>query len=208
MSKIIEIINMVTRHILEALYQPFWGAVLLAFLFMFLFLYAREHEWNIKNFIPKMFQTWFGQFCSSPLFRRTFLLAFFSAMILFRTLLNREIWFDPLGKILLGWGLQDEAGQLTTESIENLILFIPFTILLFWTFRQQLLGDKFTLKKVVLCSGKIVGILSLSIEFLQVLLHIGTFQFSDLCYNVFGGIFGGVLYYGGYWVKKRKKHRI
>lgn len=61
-------------------------------------------------------------------------------MILFRTILNREIWFDPQGKIMEGWGLYDANGELTTEAIENFMLFVPFTILLLWTFRKQLLG--------------------------------------------------------------------
>lgn len=47
-SKIIEIFNKIAYNVLSALYQPFWAAVLLAFLAMFLYLYAKEHEWK-KN---------------------------------------------------------------------------------------------------------------------------------------------------------------
>ena len=64
-----------------------------------------------------MFAAWWRAFKSSSNFRRTFLLAFYTAMILLRTVLNREIWFDPLGKIFGGWGLYED-GQFTTESIE------------------------------------------------------------------------------------------
>ncbi|MGH1941946.1 VanZ family protein [Enterococcus faecium] len=32
-------------------------------------------------------------------------------------------------------------------------------------------------------------------EFLQLFLHIGTFQLSDLFYNTLGGGIGGVIYY-------------
>lgn len=42
-SKIIEIFNKIAYNVLSALYQPFWAAVLLAFLAMFLYLYAKEH---------------------------------------------------------------------------------------------------------------------------------------------------------------------
>ena len=38
-SKIIEIFNKIAYNVLSALYQPFWAAVLLAFLAMFLYLY-------------------------------------------------------------------------------------------------------------------------------------------------------------------------
>lgn len=61
-------------------------------------------------------------------------------MILLRTVLNREIWFDPLGKLLGGWGLYED-GQFTTESIENFMLFVPFSILLLWAFEKELLGE-------------------------------------------------------------------
>lgn len=115
-SKIIEIFNKIAYNVLSALYQPFWAAVLLAFLTMFLYLYGKEHGWKKNNFIRNMFATWWRAFKSSSNFRRTFLLAFYTAMILLRTVLNREIWFDSLGKIFGGWGLYED-GQFTTESI-------------------------------------------------------------------------------------------
>nr|WP_330426235.1 sugar transferase [Anaerobutyricum hallii] len=65
---------------------------------------------------------------------------FYTAMILLRTVLNREIWFDPLGKLLGGWGLYED-GQFTTESIENFMLFVPFSILLLWAFQKELLDE-------------------------------------------------------------------
>ena len=46
MGKIIEIFNRIAYNVLLALYQPFWAAVLLAFLAMFLYLYGREHGWK------------------------------------------------------------------------------------------------------------------------------------------------------------------
>ena len=46
MGKIIEIFNRIAYNVLSALYQPFWAAVLLAFLAMFLYLYGREHGWK------------------------------------------------------------------------------------------------------------------------------------------------------------------
>ena len=68
------------------------------------------------------------------------ILGFYTAMILLRTVLNREIWFDPLGKLFGGWGLYED-GQFTTESIENFMLFVPFSILLLWAFQKELLDE-------------------------------------------------------------------
>ena len=108
-SKIIEIFNKIAYNVLSALYQPFWAAVLLAFLAMFLYLYAKEHKWKKNDFVRNMFATWWSSFKSSSNFRQIFLLAFYTAMILLRTVLNREIWFDPLGKIFGGWGLYEDG---------------------------------------------------------------------------------------------------
>ena len=85
-SKIIEIFNKIAYNVLSALYQPFWAAVLLAFLAMFLYLYAKEHEWKKNDFVRNMFATWWRAFRGSSNFRRIFLLAFYTAMILLRTI--------------------------------------------------------------------------------------------------------------------------
>lgn len=205
-SKIIEIFNKIFYSVLLALYQPFWNAILLAFLVMFLYLYAKEHEWKKNNLLRNMFATWWETFKISSNFRRTFLLAFYTAMILLKTVLNRAIWPDPLEKIFGGWGLY-ENGQFTTESIENFILFVPFSSLLLWAFQKELLGasKRIWFGKIVWQVTKIVAVFSFIIEFTQLLFHLGTFQISDLTYNTLGGAVGGVIYYIGYKIISRKK---
>ena len=201
----IEILNRIVYDVLTALYQLFWAAILISFLSMFLYLYAKEHAWKKGELFHRIFSTWIRAFQSSKEFQRVFLLTFYTAMILLRTLLNREIWFDPLGVVMQGWGLY-QNGQLTTEAIENFMLFLPFSLLLCWAFRKELFGtDRLKLKDVLWKMTKIVFIFSLSIESAQVLFHLGTFQFSDLCYNTLGGILGGMLYYIGEKWKNRIK---
>lgn len=199
-----ELFNKIAYDVLSALYQPFWAAVLISFLFMFLYLYAKEHGWKKENFARNMLLVWFGEFKRSLSFRRTFLLAFYTAMILLRTVLNRKIWFDPLSKIWGSWGLY-ENGQLTTEAIENFMLFIPFSVLLLWAFHKELLGtdEKIGFCKIVGKAAKIVALFSLFIEFVQLLFHLGTFQISDLTYNTLGGAVGGAIYYMGYQSHKK-----
>lgn len=202
METIQQTLNSIMRNVLTALYQPFWAALSLAVVSMFLFLYAKEHGWTFNNFLSKMIHVWYNEFCGSSTFRRVFLLVFYTTMILYRTVLNREIWFDPLGKIMGGWGLYDADGALTTEAIENFMLFVPFVILFLWAFREQILGKEIYLKDVIWKSIKVVGLFALTIEFVQVLFHLGTFQLSDLCYNTLGGICGGLLYFVVYKIKK------
>ena len=36
---------------------------------------------------------------------------------------------------------------------------------------------------------------SISIEMLQLILRLGTFQLSDICYNTLGGMIGGVMFW-------------
>ena len=202
METIQQALNSIIRSVLIALYEPFWAALLLAVIAMFAFLYVKEHRWKINEFFLQMIRVWCNESRSSLIFRRTFLLVFYTTMILFRTVLNRQIWFDPLGKIMGGWGLYDVDGNLTTEAIENFMLFVPFTVLFFWAFREEILGKEIYLKSVIWKSIKVVGIFALTIEFVQVLFHLGTFQLSDLCYNIFGGICGGLIYFCLYKLKK------
>ena len=47
---------------------------------------------------------------------------------------------------------------------------------------------------------------SISIEFLQLFLRLGTFQLSDIVYNTLGGLLGGLIYFIAYKIKHRKKN--
>ena len=198
-----EIIRSIITNVLTALYQPFWFAVLLSITFMFLYLYARSSVSEGGRGYKEAAKTWLRHFKNDPEFRRLFFFVFYITMILFRTLVNRNMWLNPLSDVMGGWWIYKEDSKtgemvLTTECIENLILFLPFTILLFWNFRKRLLGETVRLGKTFCLSMGIVFLCSLSIEFLQLFLRLGTFQLSDLCYNTLGGGIGGLLYFAGH----------
>lgn len=203
MDKANDIITNIIKEVLTALYQPFGAAVLMAFVSMFVFLYAREHGWKKRSLIKNIFGTWFKNFKESSTFRRAFILVFYSTMILFRTILNRDIWFDPLGDVMGNWGLHYADGTLSTEPIENCMLFIPFAVLLLWAFKDEILGSDVKLGKILWKSTVAVGIFSFGIEFSQLLFHLGTFQISDLVYNTLGGTVGGAVYYVIYRVRHK-----
>lgn len=192
----LSMIKTIITNVLIALYQPFWFSILITVLFMFLYLYAKEHGWKV------VFQKWWNIFKTSGTFRKLFFLCFYTSLILFRTLLNRNIWANPLSNVMGNWGLYNEYGQLTTEAIENFLLFMPFTVLLLWTFPEMILGESTRVWKILWKSAKITFLCSLTIEFAQLLFYLGTFQLSDLCYNTLGGMVGGFFY----WVGK-KIHR-
>ena len=96
----------------------------------------------------------------------------------------------PMG----GWGIWETVNgeqKLTTECIENVIMMVPFSAVVMWTFGKKI-GNSW--KKILWYSGKIAFIFSISIEMLQLLLRLGTFQLSDIFYNTVGGMIGGLMY--------------
>ena len=114
--------------------------------------------------------------------------------------------FEEVVKLDKQYISEYEDGQFTTESIENFMLFVPFSILLLWAFQKELLDESENIRfgKTVWEATKVVAVFSFLIEFTQLLFHLGTFQISDLTYNTLGGAVGGVIYYLGY-SRKRKK---
>ena len=185
-------ITRIISNILTALHQTFWFSILAAFLFMFLYLYGRDHGWLGAH------KLWIKHFKKSSRFRNIFVLAFCTVMILMRTLLNRNMWANPLSDIMGGWTFTNVNGELTTEPIENVILMIPFTSLLLWAWKDRLVkkGQEKTGVFGLMFLGLKFGFLfSLTIETLQLFLRLGTVQLSDLFYNTLGGMLGGLVYY-------------
>lgn len=191
----------IITNVLTALYQPFWFALILSVLIMFV--------WKNYSSIKEATMEWIRWFKNDQSFRRTFLLVFYTVMILFRTLLNRNLWLNPLQDVIGVWGLYKlEPAKheivFTTEVPENLMLFIPFAVLLIWTYREKIIGKTVTLGKILWQSTKIVFLFSFIIEFLQLFLMLGNWQLSDLFYNSLGGFIGGFIYWIGYRIKHRE----
>lgn len=206
MEALLEIPKNIITNVLMALYQPFGFALILAFFTMFFYLYA-YHPVNAGKGWKAALRIWVTEFKTSCFFRKLFLLAFFSAMILFRTLLNRELWLNPLVDVMGNWGIwkvsSDGTKELTTECIENTILMFPFTSVLMWTMKEKLV-KVISLRSIAFKSAEIAFCFSLTIEFLQLFLRLGTFQLSDLFYNTLGGLLGGV----AYWIAWKIRHSI
>ena len=202
MKETIDLLGKILTNILTALYEPFGFSLLLSFLAMFFYLYAYESIGAGKGWKIAM-MTWYQKFKESVFFRKLFFLAFVISLVLVRTLLNRQLWMNPLSDIMVGWGIWETVNgerQLTTECIENVIMMVPFSSVVMWTFGEKM-GSGW--KKILWCSGKIAFILSVSIEMLQLLLRLGTFQLSDIFYNTVGGVLGGLMYYIAMKARKR-----
>ena len=202
MSGTIEILSKILINILTAFYESFGFSILLSFLAMFFYLYACVPADAGKGW-KSAIVTWYKEFKESVFFRKLFLLAFVTSLILFRTLLNRNLWMNPLSKVMGGWGIWETVNseqQLTTECIENVIMMVPFSAVVMWTFQKKA-GNGW--KNIVWQSGRVAFIFSIVIEVLQLLLRLGTFQLSDIFYNTVGGVVGGVCYWGVMRVRKK-----
>ena len=175
--------------VLSVIYQTAGASCLLAVLIMCVYMLGR------KQGVEPVARAWVYQFRQSSWFRRHFFLTFYTGMMLFRTILCRNVWGNPLENVLGIWGLHHD-GKIYTENFENLILFMPFIMLLFWAREEKDHTKDKKVQEVLLNSFEISFCFSLAIETCQLFLKIGTFQLTDLCFNTLGGMIGGVIYWG------------
>lgn len=203
------IIGKIIIDILTSIYQPFWFAILLSIMTMFFYLYVKCPEGAGKGWKVAVY-TWISHFKKDREFRKKYILFFYITMVLFKTLINRNMWMNPLSDVRGVWGIytyNSETGQrvLTSECIENFFLLMPYIILIFWNFEEKIFGRKVYIGKIMLESIEIAFLSSLTIELLQLFLRLGTFQISDLFFNTVGGLVGGIIYFLVNAMKERIK---
>ena len=185
------------KNILKTLYT--YGGMAPAFAVVFMFAYMKLRERGLKETV----RLWVKEFKENSEYRRIFVLAFYSAILLGRTVFCRDISAYPLGHLLGAW-LHDENGRITTTGIENIILFIPMSAILIWALYDRLFGSRrVSLWRIIKLSTSFSFIISLSIEFVQLMLKSGRVQISDLVFNTAGGLIGGVIYYIIYKIKHK-----
>ena len=189
----------ILNDVLLSFYQQFGAALLTAVLFMYVYMHVKKYGGK------ETVRAWFAGFRREKEFRKVFLLAFYTMMILFKTLLCRSIWVNPLSDVLGTWGLYDSKGQLYLDNIENLMLFVPFAALFLWMAGKRVFGERRRSPgRSLAWAAGISFFVSLGIELLQLFLKLGTFQVSDLFFNTLGGAAGGLLY----WVLHRLRMRL
>lgn len=182
-----EMLKRVLTDVLTALYEPFWFALLSAFLLSIAYMYCYEPDGAGKGF-KTMIASWVGKFTKDIHFRELFIWFLLTVIILFRTMINRTLWANPLSNVMGGWKFVDDYGNIMVDSTENIIMLIPWTWLLI-----ALKNKKNVVKMPVLYAIKAGFLFSLTIESVQLMLRLGTFQISDLCYNTLGGMIGGIM---------------
>ena len=72
--------------------------------------------------------TWYREFKEEYILQKIVFLSLCNSLILFRTLLNRNLWMNPLSNVMDGWSIWETVNgeqKLTTECIENVIMMMP-----------------------------------------------------------------------------------
>lgn len=86
----INILKSVIINVLTALYMPFWSAILMSILVMFTIMQGENIGYK------SLCKRWVKKLREDRQFRKTFLLVFYTVMILYRTLLLRSMYNNPL----------------------------------------------------------------------------------------------------------------
>lgn len=97
------ILRTVISNMLTKLYHQFWFALLISIFIMF--------AWKKYSSIKEAAVEWLTWFRTETSFRRMFFLTFYTSMILFRTVLNRNMWANPLSNVIGVWRLYDAEGN-------------------------------------------------------------------------------------------------
>ena len=191
----LEIVRKSVANILKTLYQPFLFAIVVSILVLFFVMLLDKYSGGTtKDKLWLAIKEWKDRFVKSKKFRRLFYLVFCVVMVLFITLINRDMWANPVQDVIGIWGLHKKSGKFTTEIFENVVLFIPLIFFLFFFLETT---SKKTTKflKIMGMAIAISFLSSLAIEMLQLFLRLGTWQLSDLAFNTLGGVIGGLIYW-------------
>ena len=192
------IVDRICVNIISALYQYLFVSIVMAALFMLLYMECK------KIGLKAVFYNWINEFKKSKEYRRIYALAVYTCLILFRTIFCRQIWGNPIGDVLGNWSLHFSDGTLSTELIENIFLFILFSMLVLWALEDKILKGRKDFLQICYGTIKISFLFSLGIELCQIVLRVGTFQISDLVTNTGGGLIGGIIYWIHYKLRNRE----
>lgn len=180
-------------NLLITIYQVTGLSIICAFLLSALLLPERRDDWI------SFLSGWFRTFRKDKRFRYRFFFFFSSFGILGITLLCRRIWPTPWEDVIGNFSIFNTDGSLCTDSVNNILLFIPFSALMCASSFEK--ADRFIHKngklsciRVLLCTGLVSFSFSLTIEVCQSIFYLGTFQLADIYFNTMGGLVGGGIY--------------
>lgn len=187
----------VLKDIFLAFYQAFFFASSFAYFAMYFYLLSFSSYTGGKG-MRNSIRIWNRTFKRSQVFRWLYIDIFFIVIVIFKTLLNREVTNNPLSDVLGRWWIvieNLETGETiyNNDMIENFVMLMPFSYINIGVLTS--VGYNLKFKQMAAFSIASAFSFSMLIETAQLIFHLGTFQLSDLFFNTFGSLFGGVMFY-------------
>lgn len=179
------VLNMIIHHINISI-KEYGNSSIIFLIFTAIIIYISE-KIEFEKFMFEIKE----KFIKDYSYKWKILFFTYSYFILDKTLINRDIGsinsFEYAFKG--GWLFLVKDTWNKVQAIENIIFFIPFSFFLLLGFYNLKRIKLELFKEIILISFKI----SLFIELLQLIFTLGTFQLSDIVYNILGGVIGIIL---------------
>ena len=114
-----QLVNTVVTNILTALYEPFWFAITMSVLFMFLYMYAYCTAETGKG-IKRALAAWLKEFKRSVFFRRLLALTFYTSLVLFLvSVYDLTLTLPGIAGIILGIGMAVDGNVIIYTRIRE-----------------------------------------------------------------------------------------
>lgn len=179
------VLNMIIYHMKKVRNEYFMSTGIF-FIFTAIIIYISDKV-GFEKFIFEIKEKFFKEYS----YKWKVLFFTYSYFILDKTLISRNIGninnFEYAFKN--GWLFIVKDTWNKVQAIENIIFFIPFSFFLLLGFYNLERKKLELFKEIISISFKF----SLFVELLQFIFTLGTFQLSDIVYNVLGGIIGYIL---------------
>lgn len=181
----------IVEHILRELYIHFGECVLIAVLCVFSIQLFEQN--GIKNTISETVRRMRREYK----FRIYFFAFLYMAFLLSMTILGRQRQENPLVNVIGDWNVKN------LDNAENVLLFLPYG---FFFSRIMAYRNKKTGNTVYIHNATLTALfLSSTIEFIQFIFSVGTFQLSDIAMNTVGAFLGAVFEGINKWKRNRRK---
>lgn len=183
----------VIERILRELYIHFGECMIIAVLCMFSIQLFEKN--GVKNTITETAR----RMRHDNKFRMYFWASLYMAFLLSMTILGRQRQENPLVNVIGDWNIKN------LDNVENLMLFLPygFFFLKIMEYRNKKNGRKACVRNAVLTAF----LLSSTIELVQFVFSVGTFQLSDIAMNTIGATVGASLKKVSEWKRNRKNEK-
>lgn len=179
------VLNMIIHHINISI-KEYGNSAIILLIFTAIIIYISE-KIEFEKFMFEIKDKFFKDYS----YKWKTLFFTYSYFILDKTLVSRDIGsinsFEYAFKG--GWLFLVKDTWNKVQAIENILFFIPFSFFLILGFYDLKRIKLELFKEIILISFKI----SLFIELLQLIFTLGTFQLSDIVYNILGGVIGIIL---------------